>query len=63
MSSSGTADECARARMEAQILHTVFQYPGVDSVMILLNGNAIKPLFDSDGQASKTNMYTRSDIQ
>ena len=49
--------------MEAQIVYTVFQYPGVDSVSILLNGNAIKPLFASNGQASKTNVYIRSELQ
>jgi len=57
------ADECARARMEAQILYTVFQFPGVDSVSVLLNGNAIKPLFAPNGQASKTNVYRRSEMR
>jgi hypothetical protein len=51
---------CADARMEAQILFTVFQYPGVNSLALKLNGRNVKQLFDMSGTVAEDEPYVRS---
>jgi LysM repeat protein len=54
---------CADARMEAQILLTVFQYPGVDSAMITIDGTNLKQLFDTSGTVGDSEPYSRPDSE
>jgi hypothetical protein len=54
---------CADAQMQAQILYTVFQHPGVDRVLITLNGQNLKRLFDTSGTVGVSEPYRRSELQ
>jgi hypothetical protein len=54
---------CADARMEAQILLTVFQHPGVERAMITINGQNMKKMFDMSGTAGPFEPYARTDRQ
>ncbi len=54
---------CADAQMEAQILLTVFQYPGFDSATITVNGRNMKQLFDGSGTVGDDEPYRRSEVQ
>ena len=54
---------CADARMEAQILLTVFQYGGFDSVMITVGGRNLKQWFDTSGTVGDDEPYRRSQIR
>jgi LysM repeat protein len=54
---------CADARMQAQILLTVFQYPGVDNVLITVDGSNVKQLFDVSGRVGADEPYMRSAFQ
>jgi heat shock protein HslJ/LysM repeat protein len=51
---------CADAQMQAQILLTVFQYPGVNSVLITVDGKNVKQLFDVSGMVGDDQAYERS---
>jgi len=53
---------CADARMEAQILLTVFQYPGFDSALITVDGANLKQLFDASGTVGDDEPYRRSEL-
>lgn len=53
---------CADARMEAQLLLTVFQYTQVERAMIRINGQNMKQLFDMSGVMEGEALYTRSDL-
>lgn len=54
---------CGDARMEAQILHTVFQYSGFDRSLIFVNGVNLKQLFDVSGNIGSNEPYQNSDLQ
>ena len=54
---------CADARMEAQILLTVFQYPGFDSALITIDGRNMKQLFDASGTVGDDEPYRRSEVE
>jgi LysM repeat protein len=54
---------CADARMEAQILLTLFQYPGFDSATITINGTNMKQWFDASGTVGDDEPYRRSEVQ
>ncbi len=54
---------CADAQMEAQILLSVFQYPGVNSALITIEGKNIKQLFDTSGTVGDDEPYRRSEVQ
>ena len=54
---------CADARMEAQILLTVFQYGAFDSVLITVSGTNLKQWFDVSGTVGADEPYRRSDVQ
>jgi len=54
---------CADARMEAQILLTVFQHPGLERAMITVNGQNMKKMFDLSGTVGPSDPYTRTDRQ
>ena len=54
---------CADARMQAQIQHTVFEHPGVDKVLITLNGQNLKQLFDVSGTVGVSEPYRRSEFR
>jgi LysM repeat protein len=54
---------CADARMQAQILLTVFQYPGINSALVILDGRNVKQLFDVSGLVGEDEPYARSEFQ
>jgi len=54
---------CADARMEAQILLTVFQHPGFDSATITINERNLKQLFDASGTVGDDEPYRRSEVE
>ncbi len=54
---------CGDARMEAQVLYTVFQYSEFDSALITVNGANLKRLFDLAGTVSVDEPYMRSEVQ
>lgn len=56
------AGVCSDARMQAQILHTVFQFPEVNSAAIYINGQNMKQLFDASGLEVEDTPYTRADF-
>jgi hypothetical protein len=49
--------------MEAQILLTVFQYPGFDSAMVTINGTNMKQWFDASGTVGDGEPYWRSEVR
>jgi hypothetical protein len=51
---------CADARMQAQILLTIFQYPEVSSAFITLNDANLRQLFDLSGTVGVDDAYGRS---
>ncbi len=54
---------CADARMEAQILLTVFQYSGFNSALITIDGRNMKQLFDASGTVGDDEPYRRSEVE
>lgn len=50
---------CADAQMEAQILLTIFQYPGVNRALITINDRNMKQLFDASGTVRDDEQYRR----
>ena len=54
---------CGDARMETQVLLTVFQYPGFDNALITVNGANMKRLFDLIGTVSNQEPYRLSQVQ
>jgi hypothetical protein len=40
-------DSCSNAQMEAQILHTVFQYTQVNTVLVYVDGKNMRQIFDA----------------
>jgi hypothetical protein len=52
-------DSCSNAQMEAQILHTVFQYTQVNSVLVYVDGKNLRQIFDPRVGANEP--YVRSD--
>lgn len=53
---------CSDARMEAQILLTVFQYEGFGRTLIRLNGRSLKQVFDLSGLVGPNEPYERSSV-
>lgn len=53
---------CADARIEAQILATVFQFPQINEAFIYINNESMKQLFDMSGQVLEDTPYTREDL-
>ncbi len=53
---------CDDARMQAQILSTLFQFPQLNAVSIYLNDDNMKQLFDMSGQVLTDVPYTREDL-
>jgi hypothetical protein len=54
---------CADAQMEAQILLTIFQYPGVDCTLINIDGANLKQFFDASGTVGENEPYRRSEFE
>lgn len=53
---------CSDARMQAQLLYTIFQYPGFNTARITIGGTNMKQLFDMSGDAPADAVYQRSDV-
>lgn len=53
---------CADARVEAQLLHTVFQFQAIQTALITLNGQSLKKFFDASGAVGDADPYQRSDL-
>lgn len=53
---------CSDARMQAQILHTIFQFPQVNRAAVYINGENMKQLFDMRGVELDDAPYTRDDL-
>jgi hypothetical protein len=49
--------------MQAQILLSVFQYPGVHNVLITVDGKNVKQLFDASGTVGNDEPYRRAEFQ
>jgi hypothetical protein len=54
---------CADARMQSQILLTVFQFPGFMNAMITIEGRNMKQVFDLSGMVGPDDPYHREDVE
>lgn len=54
------AGTCADARMQGQILLTVFSYSGIQRALITLNGQNLRKLFDTSGLVGDNDPYLAS---
>lgn len=52
---------CADARLEAQLLRTIFDYPGFSEARITAGGQNVKQIFDASGLAAPDAVYTRAE--
>src|SRR5262249_1525036 len=53
---------CADARMEAQIIRTVFQFPAINRARIMVRNQNLKQSFDGSGTLGADYVYTRAGL-
>ncbi len=54
---------CSDARMQAQLLYTIFQYPGFANAFVFVGGANMRQLFDASGTLGPGAMYTRAEVE
>lgn len=52
---------CEDARMEAQLLLTIFAYPQIEQAYVIIGGINMKQIFDSRGIVGDTEPYTKAE--
>lgn len=53
---------CEDARLQYQLLYTIFQYPGFERAFVYVGGRNLKQMLDASGMAGETSPFLRTEL-